>query len=74
MLSSTQAVEVLAEFNINDEYATEATTTVIIHTRRWDGTSEMVVDGWKARKQLNGLGSQELEKFQWDFLDDLPQK
>jgi len=33
VLSSTQAVEVLAEFNIHDEYATEATTTVIIHTR-----------------------------------------
>ena len=33
VLSSTQAFEILAEFNVQDEYATEATTTVIIHTR-----------------------------------------
>lgn len=33
VLSSTQAFEILAEFNLQDEYATEKTTTVIIHTR-----------------------------------------
>lgn len=33
VLSSTQAFEILSEFHVVDDYATEATTTVIIHTR-----------------------------------------